>query len=208
MATNFPNDEIFLTTEEVLDDGQKLQFARNVNIVARMPDRLLAEIDGDILKRLYVYDGKTFTGAALRAGYYATVAAPPSIGELVDFVNKSDIDLPLVDLFLWGGPRSDTKAIRSAVDVGPGRVAGVSCQHYALRQPGLDWQIWIQLGDHPLPRKLVLTTTDDEARPQFSAIINWNLAPSFGEGTFTFVPPPGVVKAVFSGDKAPVGKKK
>ena len=58
-----------------------------------------------------------------------------------------------------------TKSRKPAI-LGLSDVGGITCEHYAFRQPGLDWQVWIQLGDHPLPKKLVLTTTTDDARPQ------------------------------------------
>ena len=48
------------------------------------------------------------------------------------------------------------------MDVGPSVVGGVTCEQYAFRQADIDWQIWIQLGDYPLPRRLVATTTTDE----------------------------------------------
>jgi hypothetical protein len=47
----------------------------------------------------------------------------------------------------------------------------------------------VQQGEFPLPRRLVLTTTSDVARPQFAATYTWDLAPSFGDGAFVFVPP-------------------
>jgi hypothetical protein len=190
------------TQEEVLDDGQKVQFAHRVNLVAtRTPDRLIAEVDGDRKKRLFVYDGKSFTLLAQRAGYYATMAAPSEFGGLIDVLDKHDMDIPLVDLFLWGGPRADTKEITSATDVGMGVIGGVTCQHYLFRQPGMDWQIWIQKGDFPLPRKLVLSTTTDDARPQHTEVLTWNLAPSYNDGTFSFTPPPDAKKIIFAGQK-------
>ena len=55
-----------------------------------------------------------------------------------------------------------------AVDIGPSAVDGMTCEQYAFRQEGVDWQIWIQLGDFPLPRKLVIRTLTDDAKPQHS----------------------------------------
>jgi hypothetical protein len=78
-------------------------------------------------------------------------------------------------------------------------VGGVTCDHYAYRQPGIDWQVWIQKGDFPLPRRIVVTTTTDEARPQYTSVLSWNLAPSYNEATFSFAPPPGVNKVPFAG---------
>ncbi len=191
------------TSEEVLTDGQKLQFARNSNLLAHMPNRLMAEVEGDLNSRLFVFDGNNFTLFARDAGYYATVAAPATITELINILEeKYGVQMPLADLFHWGGPNSSAVEITSATDIGPSQVEGVSCGHYVFRQPGLDWQIWIQMGDHPLPRKLVLTTTTDEARPQYTSVLSWNLAPSFNDAAFTFTPPPGVSKIVFAEDAA------
>jgi len=33
-------------------------------------------------------------------------------------------------------------------------VEGVRCDNLAFRAPNVDWQIWIQEGPEPLPRKL------------------------------------------------------
>jgi len=189
-----------VTSEYVLDDGQKIQLAHKTNLLARPPDRLMVETEGDTGSQAYIYDGKTFTLFARHKGYYATATAPPTLKELVKVLDeKYDIEIPLVDLFLWG-QTSNESAITKATDVGAGQVGGVSCQHYAYRQEGLDWQVWIQKGDYPLPRKIVLTTTTDEARPQHSSILTWNLAPAYNEGAFTFEPPPGTHKIVFAND--------
>ena len=53
------------------------------------------------------------------------------------------------------------------------------------------------MGDYPLPRKLVLTTLTDEARPQYVATFTWNLAPSFNEAAFSVVPPKDFGRVVF-----------
>ena len=191
------------TSEDVLEDGEKLMFARTTDMLAVRPNKLRIDIQGDQMSGLVLYDGKTFTVFARGAGYYASADAPPTIGELIDVVReKYDMELPLVDLFLWGGPEASTNKITEATDFGPGDVEGTTCERYAFRQPGLDWQVWIQLGDHPLPRKLVLTTTTDEARPQHVSVLTWNLAPSYNDAAFVFDPPANAHKIVFAGQKA------
>lgn len=192
-----------VTDEDVLTDGQKLQNSSVTNIVARMPDRLFGTTLGDRQDRLFFYNGKSFTLFARRAGYYATIDAPSDIGKLALLLaEKYDLEIPLEDLFFWGTAQLNVPAITAATDAGPSVVGGVTCQHYAFRQPGLDWQIWIQKGDSPLPRKLVLTTLTDEARPQHVSILNWDLAPSFDEAAFTFYPPDNVQRIVFAESKA------
>ena len=191
--------EAVTSREDVLEDGQKVQFAGVTRLLARIPDRLHIATDSDRHHREFFYDGRNLTLLAKRSNLYATVAAPPSIGALADALDdRYAIDLPLADLFRWGEPHSKHDAITSAMFIGPSEIGGVTCGHYAFRQDGLDWQVWIQMGDYPLPRRLVLTTMTDEARPQYVATITWNLAPSFNDAAFTFVPPKGAGRVVLS----------
>jgi hypothetical protein len=193
------------TREDVLDDGEKVEFSSVTDVLVQRPDRFRVEVDGDRQTRLYLYDGKTFTLFARRVGYYATVPAPPTIAELADRLDdRYGIEVPLSDLFRWGGPKASTKEITAGSDIGPSVVEGTTCEHYVFRQAGADWQVWIQNGSFPLPRKLVITTTTDDARPQYSAVYTWNLAPSFNDAAFTFDPPDDAKRIVFAED-APSG---
>jgi len=179
-----------ITTEDVLDDGEKVQRMSNTKLLAARPNRLFVEVANERAPRTIYYDGKSFTLYAPKVKYYATVDAPPTISELATRLeDKYDIELPFVDLFRWGTPESNLSDITSATDIGPSVVDGTTCEQYAFRQDGLDWQVWIQEGDYPLPRKLVLTTLTDDARPQHTSVYSWNLAPSFNDAAFAFVPP-------------------
>src|SRR3954471_18167727 len=101
-----------VTTEDVRTDGQKVQTLRAVDLVARRPNRLYAEITNDRQRRLLFYDGAQFTIFAPRTTFFATVAAPPTIEGLADVLeDKYDIELPLVDLFRWGTPEGNVDAL-------------------------------------------------------------------------------------------------
>jgi hypothetical protein len=177
------------TRDEVLVDGQNVEFGGVVDMIVARPNRLRAEITSDKQQRLYFDDGKTFSVWARRVNYYATVPAPATLRELADtLADRYNLELPVADLFYWGETRN-TEQIRGAIDIGPSQIDGVTCEHYAFRQDGADWQVWIQQGDYPLPRKLVITTTTDPARPKFTSVMTWNLAPSFNDAAFSFVPP-------------------
>ena len=185
------------TRDEVLDNGQKVQSASRSDVLVQRPNKFRGESTSDEKRRMYFYDGKTFTLFADRTGYYASVPAPGNINDLSETLeNKYDIELPLRDLFLWGTDRAKGGQITNAIDIGPGEVDGTSVEQYAFRQNGIDWQVWIQQGEYPLPRKLVITTTTDEARPDYTAVLSWNLAPSFNEAAFTFDPPADAKKIV------------
>lgn len=179
------------TIDEVLESGQKLQFASAVHLRVRRPDRLWAAVDADRKTREFFYDGKTFTIWGPRNKLYATFPAPATLREMIDRVEERyGLVLPLADLFRWGTDPAAREKIRGAIYVGPARIGGTPCDHFAFRQEGVDWQIWIQKGDSPLPRKLVITTTDEEAQPQYVSEMSWNLAPALNDKMFVFEPPP------------------
>ncbi|HEY0332618.1 MAG TPA: DUF2092 domain-containing protein [Stenotrophomonas sp.] len=178
------------TLDVVDDDGQKLQFAGTVQYQVRPPDGLKLIVKSDRKEREFYYDGKTFTVYGPKNKYYASVDAPPTLHALMDVLRDDyGIELPLPDLFLWGTPEAPTAALTGARFVGPARVGGTVTEQYAYRQDGVDWQLWVEQGDQPLPRRLVITTTDDPAQPQYAANLTWNTHATFKDSNFAFVPP-------------------
>ena len=177
------------TIDEVDDNDQKLQFGGTVDFKVRRPDHLLAEVDTDRRHRTYYFDGKTLTQYSPRMGYYATVSAPGTLSDLADVLkNRYDLSLPLTDLFRWGTDKDDGSGITAAAVVGPATINKVECEHYAFRQPDVDWQVWIA-HDTQLPCKLVITTTEDDSQPQYVALFNWHTDATFEDKTFVFDKP-------------------
>ena len=106
----------------------------------------------------------------------------------------------MVDLFRFGTADSPTAEITGAAKLGTAKIDGVETDHYGFRQPGLDWQIWIERGPKPLPRKFVLTTTDDPARPEHAVELTWDLSAKHSDSEFVFAPPKGSQRIAISGE--------
>jgi hypothetical protein len=180
------------TTDEVLASGQKIQLGEAIDLRVRRPNRLRADVESDRKSRRFFYDGKAFTLFGPRAGYYATVAAPPTIDEFMAMVGqRHGLEFPLVDLFYWGSSKSGISDIRAASSLGRSSVAGTPCDHYAFRQSDVDWQIWIEHSTSPVPRKLVITSIREPGQPQYTVVMNWTLSPLLEDELFAFVPPRG-----------------
>lgn len=185
------------TIDEVLDSGQKIQFGGSVELKVRRPDRLRVDISSDRKQRQMFYDGKSVTLYGPRVKYYASVPAPATLAELADVLGtKYGIELPLADLFYWGTDKAPVGNIKQADYLGPAQVDGTPCDHYAFRQQGVDWQVWIQKGGAPLPRKLVITSTADPAQPQYTSVMRWKTAAQLDDKTFAFAPPAGAQRIV------------
>ena len=185
-----------VTVEEVLDSGQKVENALTVEIAARMPDKLRVSTTSAERSRKIYYDGKSVTIFGQKLGYYGSFAAPATIAQTVDVAAKKyGLEVPLADLFLMGTDKFDTKSITEAIYVGPQMIGGVLCDQLAFRQPGVDWQICIDRGNAPLPRKLVVTGTGgDPAQPVRRSILSWKAGTAPEAAAFTFVPPKGATR--------------
>jgi hypothetical protein len=182
-----------LTSNSTIDvvtlSGQRVQLGALIRYKVMRPG-IRIDFDGDLRDRQFFYDGKTFTINAPKLNFYATAPAPPTNQEFLKAIyQKFGISLPLDDLFRWNdGDHSDIDALTSAFSLGTANIDGVATDHWAFRQGVFDWEVWIEQGDRPIPRKLVIVDRTDPALPAYTARLNWTLNPALSASDFTFVP--------------------
>ena len=83
----------------------------------------------------------------------------------------------------------------SSAYLGTDYVNGVECHNLAFRQAKTDWQLWVRVGDAPLPMKYIITTKWVTGAPQYSVRFrDWNTAPQFEADRFEFSAPEGARK--------------
>lgn len=162
-------------TDYVLDDGQKLALAGTVDYKVLGPDRFFVEIRSEHQHRQLFYDGHTLTIYSPQQKYYATVENLDRSSQalLSDSASRLGVEFPLADLFLWGTPGFPTDRVDSALFVGNERIDDEPTRHYAFRQPGVDWQVWIS-DTTQLPRQLLITSHADPALPSYQATLRWD----------------------------------
>ena len=187
------------TLEIVLKNGQKIEFNHQARQSVQRPNKLRAERTGDLVSQLFVYDGKSLTLHYPQDKVYDQVAAPDTLEGMLDFARaKLDIVAPAGDLIYRDAYAILMDGVTEGFVVGEAVIEGVRCHHLAFRAPHVDWQIWIQEGAQPLPRRLVITTRDLPNAPQFAVTVTkWNLKPTFGAQTFAFKPPAGASRVEF-----------
>jgi len=189
-----------LEAEETFDelpDGQLRRQLTNVRRVAvERPNHVAADATGDTLNRAAWYDGRTVTVLDKEHNVYATIEAPGTIDATFDKLqDEYGVVLPLADL-LYSDPYAVLMAgVTYGRYLGIHQAAGVACHHLAFSQDTIEWQIWIDAGEKPLPRKLVISYVQEPGEPQYSAVIRrWTLDAKVPEGLFTFEPPEGAHK--------------
>ena len=185
--------------DAVLTSGQKLQFDNGATATVQRPNKLYARRKGDLLNQAFYYDGKSLSLINPDDRYYATVAAPGTLEEMLDFAKaKLGVFIPAGDLLYKNAFELLTQDVKAGFIVGKGIVDGVRCDHLAFRGPEVDWQIWIEEGAKPLPRKYLITSTQDPGSPQFTILMSdWNTAPQLTDFAFAFTPPQGARKIDF-----------
>ncbi len=181
-----------VNADEVLESGQKVQLSRSVSIKADQPSRLWVKRSNMYRNQEFFFDGKTFTISTPELGYYAAFDAPATISDVIVKARDTfNVDLPLSDLFLWGSKKDAQEAVDDAMIVGLDQINGIDCTQFAFRSQEIDWQIWIQRDNAPLPLKLVVTSKKQTGQPQYSAVLNWNTTPTLNNNSFTFTPADG-----------------
>ena len=181
------------TIEDMFDWGQRVDFDVSANVIISRPNKLRAERAGDLISQTFYYDGKSLTLYNPEDKVYATVPAPATIEDTLDFARSTlGLVVPVADLVYRDNFRLLMENVTTAVVVGKAVIGGVKCDHLAFSRPGVDFQVWVADGSQPLPYKYVVTDTALAGLLSVGTIMSdWNVSPSVPDSRFAFVPPPG-----------------
>ena len=186
--------------EQVLKNGQKLQYNSLAKVAIQRPNRLRVDSRGDVANESYYYNGKRITHFDRRNNTYAFVKAPASIDTAIDFLaEKYGLTPPLSDLVYKDPYNILIQNVRSGAYIGLSRVRDTMCYHLAFQQDEIDWQVWIDAGWMRVPRKVVITYKKAAGVPQYMAFLSeWDFAPIFPGDLFDFSAPPNAEQVEFA----------
>jgi hypothetical protein len=200
--------------EVITPEIQKIQFASSGKLLLSRPDKIRASRTGGYADVELVFDGKTVTVLGKNLNAYAQSDAPGTIDQLVDLLrNQYGLELPGADLLVSDPYEALMSDVITAKHIGQGVIDGVECEHLAFRNQDTDWQLWVETGDHPIPRKLVITSKATAAAPQYTLLIkDWKTDVEPGADAFAFQPPADAKKVDFKAlgdtDEVPPGVEK
>jgi hypothetical protein len=182
--------------EVITPELQKIQFASSGQLKMSRPDKLRIRRTGGYADVELVYDGKTVSLYGNNAKGYVQADVAGTIDHLVDALQgRTGGAMPGTDLLLSDAYDVLTSDVIEGHHVGQGVVDGVECEHLAFRGHDTDWQIWIQTGAQPIPRKYVITSKTLAGAPQYTLRIkDWKTDPIADANAFAFKPPEGAAK--------------
>ena len=163
-----PGADVAGSLDVVTNDGQRIQLDGTTYKIRR--PGFVIDYNSDIKSRRFIYDGKTFTVYSPKLGSITQRARPRhqprSAGHDLQQVRDHAAAGRPVPVGRRAPMRLGIQALKSAYEVGTATIDGVPTDHFAFREGDVDWEVWIQKGDQPLPRKLVIVDrTDPRGRP-------------------------------------------
>jgi hypothetical protein len=189
LAVTFDSD-----IEVITNNLQKIQFTSSGQVQLSRPDKLRATRTGGYRDVEIVFDGKMLTVNNKDGKDYAQIEAAGTAEELIDVLReKHGVVAPGADLLLSNVLDIMMADVVEATVIGKGVIDGVECDHLAFRNVETDWQIWIESGAKPIPRKYVITSKGIGEAPQYTLRIkDWKT--DVPADAFAFKPDPAFKK--------------
>jgi len=198
---------------EVITSGmQKIQFNSSGEATLSRPDKMRLSRKGGYTDVDLVFDGKTISLLAKDANAYFQTESSGTIDDAVERIrDKLNVGMPGADFLLSRLYQELTAEGTDGIHVGQGVIEGVDCEHLAFRNSEVDWQIWIEAGSNPIPRKYVITSKHVTGAPQYTLRIrDWKTGVTTDPAVFTFKAPEGAKKVepamLVNFDEVPAGQ--
>lgn len=176
----------------VQNSGETFEFGENRTVTLSRPDRLRIETqESDGHRELVIYDGKALSMADVDANAYGQIEIVGTLDQTIrSMVRDIGVRLPLAMLLVSTLPAELDRRIQSATYVERNMLTGVPIDHLAAQAESVDFQAWVEAGETPLLRRVVITYKTAEGKPQYRAdLSDWNFSPDVSPALFTFTPP-------------------
>lgn len=179
--------------EVLQQDGHLLEFGAHLTLIIQRPSQANLRIDSrDGTSATLILDGDAISVFSVIENifYYDTTHQPGDINETLDFLAK-ELGVPRqLRFFLSKDFTASLSRIKSGYYVGESTIAGVLCDHLALRSEKTDIQLWIAKGNEPVPRRLLIMHREVEGRPRvWLQSSEWDFSPDLSDHIFVLSPP-------------------
>jgi len=197
--------------EVITPQLEKIQFTNSGEALLRRPDKLRARRVGGYADVALFFDGKAVNIYGKHVNGYARFEAPGTLDQLIEALRMGHgVALPGADLLLSNAYDVLMADVQEAKHIGRGVIDGVECEHLAFRNFDTDWQLWVEAGENPIPRKMVITSKTLNSAPQYTLRVKtWKTGVEPPKDAFSFTPPAGAEKlspdALIELDELPPG---
>lgn len=202
-------------------EGMSQQMNSQYSVAVQRPNKLSMVLKQGMMGATIVSDGeKLYTYMPMMENKYTVEDAPQKLGEITeggaDMAGAGMMDGMFFVTALFADDPYDKimEGVNAVQYLGSEELDGVRCHLLGFAQDDVDWKLWVQTGDEPLPRKVVpdMSKMYDEMAGQMPGakgmkmemevrFDGWAVNVDLPEDQFAFVPPEGAeqVETFFEG---------
>lgn len=192
--------EAEIAYDAVQASGQKIEFGSHRRISILRPDHARMETTHrDGTRELITFDGRRLSAAAPDDHAYASIPFVGDAGQALDLLeNEYALVSPLSELLRADLAGTVTARVISGRRIGRAMIDGIRCLHLAFEGEIVDFQLFIQDGESPLPIRFLVDYHEADGSPQFQATFHdWEIEPWLADSYFRFEPAVGSQRVDF-----------
>ncbi|RUU28316.1 DUF2092 domain-containing protein [Mesorhizobium sp. M6A.T.Ce.TU.016.01.1.1] len=187
------------SVEVVTRDFEKLQFASSGKVEVARPDKINVSRIGGFADVETVFDGTTLSILGKNPNVYSQVEIKGNLDALGEQLSSAGIDPPGADILASNVFNVLMDGVTDARHISSAYIDGVECEYLAFRSQDVDWQMWIQAGEQPVPRRYIITSKHLSQAPQYTLQTrDWKLGSEVAANDFTFKAPADAKKVDLS----------
>lgn len=157
--------------DNVLDSHRKIQYDADETTFIKKPDKFYIGYMSDQGGYKLWYNGGQATLLEIPTNDFSLTTLPGSIDQALTKLDEKYKFTPALSEFLFINTyKVMTANVITGAYIGKSDVFGTKCHHLLFVAKDINWQIWIQDGKRPVPRKLVITYKKLPESPQFIAV--------------------------------------
>ncbi len=159
------------------NSGRTESDTEKIDVWIKRPDMLHSKVMGTERHRDLIYDATLVTLVDWNHNTISRLLVPNSIDAMLDTLTKQyGLVWPLAD-FLYHDPADILlEQVNNSVYLGVEKVSSFDCHRLEFTQENVDWQVWIESGDRPVPRKLVIHHKNLPKSTRFVGLITeWSI---------------------------------
>ncbi len=179
--------------EQIMGDGFKLSLLQSGSIKLQRPNLLYMARKGMVQNKEVFFDGSTLVFHGRHIGMSVEMPVTGDVEAALNaFTETFGVELAGRDLLGVDFYTPLMEPVVESLYLGTVEIGDVSCHQLAFRTEEVDWQLWVEEGERPLPCRYTITSKWTHAAPQYTmTFTNWQMNPDFSDGDFTFTAPDG-----------------
>jgi hypothetical protein len=183
--------EVTDTIEKEDDDNVLIQYTHERVLTVQRPNQVRVDVQGDLETQTVVYDGTALTVWIPTQNVYAQEKSPGTINETLEMLSKNyGLRRPLSEFAYTGLSKRIQSNVLSGRYLGIHKAAGTDCHHLVFSSSNVDWQLWVDAGEAPVPRKILINYWSQPGQPRYSMEVDKIEFPGcFPEDTFKLAIP-------------------